>query len=341
MALVSLVLISYNDESNVDNAIRSLRNQSLKDIEIVCVDDGSSDRTLEIMKQAASEDSRVTVFTQKHNGCFSARYKGLQEVTSDYVMFIDSDDVLLPEAADTLMNEVKIYHADVLEFGVNLVAEDLTNHHVRNVFNLLSEHFSHNKPVPLERSGGALINACFCDKSITWNIWNKIYKTSIVREAWKFYQGEFITMLEDMLETLMILLMTKCYVRIDAKLYSYHVGHGITTSPNVMSVSEASKLFGMQALILKLQNEWMDKLVIKPQNCEIGITAFRRMVRNCLFNSLFFKCDPAKRNEIIAWIGNCISTDDAYRELLTYAFENYAPQVSSLQKKLAQVMINN
>ena len=323
MALVSIVLISYNDESNVGKAILSLTNQSLKDIEIVCVDDGSSDRTLEIMKQSALEDSRVSVFTQVHNGCFSARYKGLQEVTSDYVMFIDSDDVLLPSAAYTLMNEVKSTQADVLEFGVNLIAEDLTNQQISNVFNFLSNHFSHNKPVPSERSGGVLINACFNDRSITWNIWNKIYKTSVVRDAWKFYQGEFITILEDMLETLMILSVARCYERIDTKLYSYHVGNGITTSPNVMSDSEASKLFGMQALILKLQKEWMDKLEIKHQNCEIGITAFRRMVRNSLFNALFFRSDPAKRNEIVKWIGNCISAEDAYCELLTYTFENF------------------
>lgn len=331
MSLISIVLISYNDEANVGNAIQSLIDQSLKDIEIVCVDDGSSDRTLEIMEQAASKDSRVRVFTQEHNGCFSARYKGLQEVSSDYVMFIDSDDILLPEAAKTLMKEIEITQADVMEFGVNLVSDDLSNHHVRNVFNFLLNHFSHSKPVPLEKSGGALINACFNDKSITWNIWNKVYKTNIVRDAWRFYKGEFITMLEDMLETLMILSLAHCYVRIDTKLYSYHVGHGISTSPNAMFVFEASKLFGMQALILRLQNEWMDKLEVKPQNCEIGIIAFRRFVRNCLFNALFFRCDLSKRNEMVEWIGNCISTVDAYHELLTYVYENYACQNCSAQ----------
>lgn len=97
-ARASLVIIAYNDEAHVARAIRSVCEQTERNIEIICVDDGSADATCGIMRRWAEEDSRIRVITQPNAGILGARYAGLQQASGDYVLFLDSDDTLTAEA---------------------------------------------------------------------------------------------------------------------------------------------------------------------------------------------------------------------------------------------------
>ncbi len=99
--------------------------------------------------------------------------------------------------------------------------------------------------------------------------------------------------------------------------------------------SDGARLYGMQALILRLQKEWMEKLPITPKNCNTGIAAFRRLVRNALFHALFFKCDPSKREEMLEWIGKCLTEEELFRELLVYTFEyDYPSQIEHFRQEI-------
>ena len=339
MPRVSIVLIAYNDEEHVESAIRSLCAQTLADVEIICVNDGSTDATLEIMKRSAEIDHRMQIITQPNNGCFSARYTGLQKASGEYVMFVDSDDALLPEAAETLLREAEKKHADVLEFGVELIgdgSDSITN----SQFHFLSGLFSPDRPLPAENNGAGLIEECFIKRNIPWNIWNKLYRTDLVRKAWQFYQGENITMSEDMLETLMILCFTRNYARIDTKLYRYHFGIGLSRPMETIFTEERIRIFGMEALVLRLQREWMEKLPEKPAGCEAGIDAFRKYIRCTLFDRLLYKCVPSKREEMVSWIRKCITPEEFSTELLAYTYD-LAEKNDSLQQKLVMMQTTN
>lgn len=101
--LVSILMPAYNAESWIAESVRSALDQTWKNIEIVIVDDGSTDRTLEIARQFASE--RVSVVTQGNQGAAAARNKALSICQGDYIQWLDADDLLGP---DKIANQVDI-----------------------------------------------------------------------------------------------------------------------------------------------------------------------------------------------------------------------------------------
>ena len=89
---VSVIMPVYNVESCLEECLDTLMAQSLKEIEIICVDDGSTDGSSAILKEKAKKDRRIRVITQKNSGAAAARNLGFTYATGEYVLFLDSDD---------------------------------------------------------------------------------------------------------------------------------------------------------------------------------------------------------------------------------------------------------
>jgi glycosyltransferase involved in cell wall biosynthesis len=94
---VSVVIPCYNSAAFVERTIRSVLNQTYSLEEILCIDDGSTDRTLNVLQSICESEACVTVHTQENEGICGARNTGLERVTGEYVAFLDHDDVLHPE----------------------------------------------------------------------------------------------------------------------------------------------------------------------------------------------------------------------------------------------------
>lgn len=97
MAKVSVIIPVYNVEPYLKQCMDSVVGQTLKDIEIICVDDGSTDGSLDILKEYATEDSRIQIIEQKNAGAGAARNNGMRHATGKYLSFLDSDDFLCRE----------------------------------------------------------------------------------------------------------------------------------------------------------------------------------------------------------------------------------------------------
>ena len=185
--LASVIIISYNDETHIETAIQSVCEQTFSDIEIICVDDGSTDTTYERMLRCADQDERIKVIQQKNSGILAARYEGLQHVSSTYTFFLDSDDTLLPEAVETAYNAAEVSGADVVEFGIILFMND-QDPAPKNVWNTLMHYCnSQEQPFPESTCCADLINACFEKHLISWNIHHKLYRTELLQKAFQFY----------------------------------------------------------------------------------------------------------------------------------------------------------
>lgn len=89
---VSVIIPVYNTAPYLQRCLESVCNQTLKNIEIICVNDGSTDNSKEILQQYKDKDNRICVITQEHKGIAAARNVGLQCVTGQYIGFVDSDD---------------------------------------------------------------------------------------------------------------------------------------------------------------------------------------------------------------------------------------------------------
>lgn len=122
---VSVIVPVYNTEIYLEQCLESLQTQTLKEIEIICVDDGSSDQSLGILHKAAENDRRITVLQQENAGGGAARNKGIQAAVGEYLAFLDSDDFMEPEmlekmyqaahqaAADISICKARRYHDDL------------------------------------------------------------------------------------------------------------------------------------------------------------------------------------------------------------------------------------
>ena len=106
---VSVIIPIYNMEKYLARCLDSVVNQTLKDIEIICVDDGSEDRSPEILSQYAVKDERIKVITQANRGVSCARNAGLESAKGRYIGFVDSDDWIEPETYEMALGKMTEY----------------------------------------------------------------------------------------------------------------------------------------------------------------------------------------------------------------------------------------
>ena len=99
---VSVIVPVYNVEKYLKDCLNSVINQTLEDIEIICVNDGSTDNSLAILEDYAKKDSRIKIINQKNKGLSGARNTGMKHVQGEYILFLDSDDWLKEDALSEL-----------------------------------------------------------------------------------------------------------------------------------------------------------------------------------------------------------------------------------------------
>ena len=121
---VSIIMPVYNTEKYLREALDSVLGQTMTDIEVLCVDDGSTDSSLEILHEYAAKDPRVTVYTQDHQFAGAARNLGIKHAAGKYLLFLDSDDIFPPDLAAKSFARAEETNADILIFGGENYYED-------------------------------------------------------------------------------------------------------------------------------------------------------------------------------------------------------------------------
>lgn len=111
--LISVIVPVYNTEKYLVECVESLRKQTYSNIEIILVDDGSTDASIEICDEFAEKDSRVKVFHKKNEGVAVARNFGIQQSNGQYVVIVDSDDVAVDRMIEVLYTQIKENDADI------------------------------------------------------------------------------------------------------------------------------------------------------------------------------------------------------------------------------------
>lgn len=111
--MISCIVPMYNTEPYIERCIRSVLDQSYKNVEVIVVDDGSEDASLEFVK-GLSLPHNVKLVEKSNGGVSSARNAGMREATGEYIFFLDSDDFLPPDSFKILMDTMKQYSADLV-----------------------------------------------------------------------------------------------------------------------------------------------------------------------------------------------------------------------------------
>ena len=111
--LISIIIPVYNAEKYLPNCLDSVINQTYKNLEIILVDDGSTDKSSEICDEYAQKDFRIKLIHKENGGVSSARNAGLALVSGDYIAWVDSDDFVAPDYIEYMYKLLKEYDADI------------------------------------------------------------------------------------------------------------------------------------------------------------------------------------------------------------------------------------
>lgn len=207
---VSIILPIYNVEKYLRQCLDSCINQTLRDIEIICVNDGSTDNSLYIIKDYAEKDSRIKIINQENQGVSIARNNGFNAATGEYVLFMDSDDWLDLNTCQLAYKQAHENDNDFLIYNYYRY-EEKKDKYVKN--NLSIAKLADIKKIDLRE----ISNINYLRNAF---IWNKIYKREwLIKNNIKFYKME----LEDLSFTVQIIIRSESTSIIDKPLYYYRI----------------------------------------------------------------------------------------------------------------------
>lgn len=199
---VSIIVPVYNVEKYLSKCLNSLINQTLREIEILCVDDGSTDNSAKILENFVQKDCRVKVFSQKNSGQSVARNVAIEHASGEYLGFVDSDDWVDSDYFEKLYNAAKENDCDIACAGFKRCKRFRSP--IRKAYKEVKIYSNINDKVLI-------------DKLPKHNyLWNKIYK----REKWnfKFTEGRIF---EDMAILIKILFKYDKMVTVPNTYYNY------------------------------------------------------------------------------------------------------------------------
>ncbi|MDC9721962.1 MAG: glycosyltransferase family 2 protein [Urechidicola sp.] len=212
-ALITVIIPAYNSEKFIRRAIDSVLNQLYKNIEIIVIDDGSTDNTAKIIKSYAD---KVKYIYQENKGVASARNKGIINSNGTYIAFLDADDYVLPNMYKQLIENAHKSNADIV----------CCNFYQENDLGLRKIAFKKiNQNLDLSKSNDLV----FAAKHIGNSCWNKLFKRSLIQNL-KFPK---IKRGEDSLFVLESLLNAKRVVFISNALYVYYQNSLSVTRSNI------------------------------------------------------------------------------------------------------------
>ncbi len=199
--MLSVVVPVYNVEKYLARCLDSLVNQTLKDIEIICVNDGSTDNSRNILETYAQKYPQIKVIDRENGGQSAARNTGIDAAKGDYIGFVDSDDWVDLGYYEKLYNAAKKYDADIAVSGI------IRFHKFHKKFHLKID----NETVTSDINEKVKL----CDVPDKSYVWNKIYRTSKII---KFEEG---VVFEDVIFTPQILFNTDKLVTVPDIYYHY------------------------------------------------------------------------------------------------------------------------
>ena len=221
---ISIIVPVYNQEKYIENCIKSLQMQTMKDLEFIFVDDASEDESANMISSYASEDDRIVLVKQDRNiGTSQARKCGVLASSGKYIMFLDSDDTLEEDTCEIIWDEMQLEPVDILQFGTRVNYEKKVEKYEREELDKIL------KPNQ-ETYDGGLIEHCFKNHKWGYTLWNKAYNAEICKKAFTAISDDYILVSEDLYAFFVISHYSNSYRGIAKKLYKYNYGCGITNN---------------------------------------------------------------------------------------------------------------
>ena len=248
MEKVSVIVPIYNGEKNIKRCTDSVLNQDYPELELILIDDGSRDRSWEIIQTIAANDPRVKAIHQENGGVSSARNRALAEASGTYVQFADVDDWLPMDATKLLVREMETRSSELV---------------VGDFYRVVDGNVSEKGSI---ETGGALTLKQYADKMMLAPadlyygvLWNKLYQRDII-ERYDIRMDENISYSEDMIFNLEYLLHVKSVAILKAPVYYYQYTKGSLVDQSL----NLSSTIKMKKSVIGYYNEFFKKSFDAP-----------------------------------------------------------------------------
>lgn len=112
--LISVIVLAYNTEKYITRCLNSILNQTYQNLEVIVIDDGSTDKTNSLIKRKMKKDDRIILIEHENRGTYLSRLEGYKKANGKYLMYVDSDDYILKNMIEIMIQNLKEYHVDIV-----------------------------------------------------------------------------------------------------------------------------------------------------------------------------------------------------------------------------------
>lgn len=256
---ISIIVPVYNVQNELRRCVQSILAQTYMDLEIILVNDGSSDASWEIMKKLATEDRRIVIINKENGGVTSARLEGVAASTGDYIGFVDSDDEIEPYMYEFLLCNAIKYEADISHCGYQMIFAD----------GRVNYFYNTGKMVIQDRITGIkdLLEGSFVEPGLCNKLFRKDLLSRLCQE--RLMQND-IRINEDLLMNYYLFNMADRSVYEDNCLYHYMV----------RSTSASRQKMNYHKIYDPIR---VKKIIIEKCECELKEDAEKALLRTCIY----------------------------------------------------------
>ncbi|MST56358.1 glycosyltransferase [Pyramidobacter sp. SM-530-WT-4B] len=309
--IVSVVMPVYNAQEYLAASLDCLLNQTLKDIEVICVNDGSSDNSLKILEEYRRHDPRVVILSQSNKGAGAARNLGFSQGSGRYVYFFDADDLCAPDLLEKCVNAAEAQEADIVAFNFSRFYPNGNEEQRMGI---------HDDWLP---KGCKVFSWRDCPELIMSVVnptpWNKLYRADFIQK--NQLRFEEISTTNDITFCAVSMAVASRVTFLKDSLFRYRVGHSQTITSrkkkNWANIITAVQSAEKQIKRLPYFEEIVDSLCrFIIENCIFGINYFDGDYKSVSFGEYYNRVRSIFAGEMFS----NVSIDTVKNELLVQKF---------------------
>lgn len=311
MPKISVIIAAYNVEPYIKACLDSVCVQTLKDIDIVVVDDASTDGTPAILAQAAAEDDRIRVITHERNqGLHLARRTGVAAAAGQYAFFLDGDDDLEPTMCADLYENLASAPADILHFGLTVIGENGILDEECRAF----EQFN-NAPTP-DSQYDDIVQDIYLESrgyQVDWRVTQRVFRMSLLKRSFNQMTTDRLERAEDGYECFVLSALATSYRSAkQCRGYRYHYGRGVTGT-NAITAEKFGRFCDQFAACLDATDDFVAvHPELKLADC---LTGFRHKAIELLSNDWRVRVSEEGKAEAANVMADVFGTAMAAREI--------------------------
>lgn len=319
--LISLIIPCYNAQSTITKCLDSVIKQSYQNLEIIIINDGSTDETLDILKKYQERDSRIVLINQENSGVSKARNEGIKWATGDYICFIDSDDWVENDYCSILYQAISENKADIS------IAEAFYEDENGNPVG--KQHNSDNSNSIFDKK--TALKLLLEDKIIQSHPWAKLYKSELLKNI-SF--PENLEAFEDYFTMFRVFNSSEMVVKVNEKIYHYvqfadSLSHNLTPKRAYhffLALMEAYSFLDSQNVDSSFRKSIVKNILKK------SFMVLKRILRNTNSDEMVSEKENI-RNSLTVFLKYSASEIGLEKYLYLRFFINYPEQYSRFIKK--------